>query len=164
MSHNLCHVCQSNAAKYKCPQDGVPFCSVACGKQHKDASHDGLSTNTRSHSAAPAIPEMPAPKPRPSYLKGRDPSSIVPTFKELLEQHPEILPVLQQIYARTIPPEVDVSRRQRSYGGSRSQKKLDEEAMKLLKDIRLGNNGSEQQHALDLVMQLVQENNDAPAS
>lgn len=33
-----CEVCQTAAAKYRCPGCGVTFCSVACSKTHKAAS------------------------------------------------------------------------------------------------------------------------------
>lgn len=33
-----CEVCQTAAAKYRCPGCGVTFCSVACSKAHKAAS------------------------------------------------------------------------------------------------------------------------------
>jgi hypothetical protein len=39
----VCGVCQSLSPKYKCPKCLVPYCSIACCKNHKEAHHSATT-------------------------------------------------------------------------------------------------------------------------
>ncbi|XP_015182646.1 PREDICTED: zinc finger HIT domain-containing protein 3 [Polistes dominula] len=56
----VCHICEKNLAKYKCPTCRTPFCSVICGKEHKKVN------------CKPPTPPPPSPPP-PSLLPSSPP-------------------------------------------------------------------------------------------
>ncbi|KAF2272815.1 uncharacterized protein EI97DRAFT_196924 [Westerdykella ornata] len=114
MAEQLCRVCNAQPRKYKCPTCSLPYCSLACFKLHKEKhlGEDAASSNTTHTPTAHEvhIPEPPAPPPVPRYIKQQIDYSALgtnPKFRELLQTHTTLLPLLQRIYAATIEPDRD---------------------------------------------------------
>ncbi|KAF2866172.1 hypothetical protein BDV95DRAFT_505772 [Massariosphaeria phaeospora] len=109
MAEILCGVCNSEPKKYKCPTCSVPYCSIACFKEHK-ITHPVSDSNPPTPAPPLELPQPPAPEPPPRYLRKKiDFSTLAtsPRFRNLLEANPAALPLLQRIYAATIEPEPD---------------------------------------------------------
>ncbi|KAK3297615.1 uncharacterized protein B0H64DRAFT_128126 [Chaetomium fimeti] len=93
----LCGVCGAQPGKYKCPRCSMPYCSVACNKQHKE-NHP---------------PDAPKPEPEPIAQPQPDPAQDDPysillehrdAFKHLLTRYPSLATELVRIQETTLPP------------------------------------------------------------
>ncbi|PSN61217.1 hypothetical protein BS50DRAFT_461228, partial [Corynespora cassiicola Philippines] len=174
MAEVLCGVCNTEPKKYKCPTCSLPYCSIACFKEHKPIHANDEPRPSTSAPAPPEIPQPPPPKPPPKYLRKKTDFSLVaknPRYQELIKAHPTLLASLQRIFAATIEPDPDDQRRSRRGGrggryrgrgrGGREErwtpKKGDADAMKLLKGVREGAGTSEEQEAVAEFVRLVEE-------
>ncbi|KAF9698455.1 hypothetical protein EKO04_003370 [Ascochyta lentis] len=180
MSEVFCGVCNSEPKKYKCPTCALPYCSLACFKEHKVTHAD--SAPTRTAPAEPEIPQPPPPAPVPRYLKKKTDFSVLatnPKFQELLKIYPALLPSLQRVYAATIEPDADDQPRRnrggrggfrgrggrgRGRGGQYNdsqprwtQKQGDADAMKMLKGFRQRDDKDKEKEAMVAFVQLVEE-------
>ncbi|KAL2195783.1 hypothetical protein P885DRAFT_39405 [Corynascus similis CBS 632.67] len=94
----ICGVCGAQPGKYKCPRCSMPYCSVACNKQHKE-----------NH---PPDPPKPEPSPAPSKVQPDpaedDPYSILlehrDTFQHLFTKYSSLAAELTRIQETTLPP------------------------------------------------------------
>ncbi|KAK4038121.1 hypothetical protein C8A01DRAFT_48241 [Parachaetomium inaequale] len=95
----LCGLCGTQPGKYKCPRCSMPYCSVACSKQHKE-----------NH---PPDPPKPEPSPTPNNIAQPDPTQDDPysillehrdTFQHLFAKYPSLTAELTRIQATTLPP------------------------------------------------------------
>ncbi|KAK4233240.1 hypothetical protein C8A03DRAFT_19646 [Achaetomium macrosporum] len=97
----LCGVCGTQPGKYKCPRCSMPYCSVACSKQHKE-----------NHPPDPPKPERPSSdasntnKTNPPAEE--DPYSILlehrEAFQRLFAKYPSLPSALTRIQEVTLPP------------------------------------------------------------
>ncbi|KAH6621083.1 hypothetical protein B0J18DRAFT_216797 [Chaetomium sp. MPI-SDFR-AT-0129] len=98
-----CGVCGAQPGKYKCPRCAMPYCSVACNKQHKE-NHP---------------PDAPKPEPTTTFTTANpnpnstnttpdDPYSILldhrDTFTHLFTKYPSLAAELTRIQEKTLPP------------------------------------------------------------
>ncbi|KAJ4985399.1 HIT zinc finger [Stagonosporopsis vannaccii] len=178
MSDGLCGVCNSEPKKYKCPTCALPYCSIACFKEHK-ATHAAAAPPPVAP-VEPEIPQPPPPAPLPRYLKKKTDFSVLatnPKFQELLKSYPALLPTLQRVYAATIEPDEDDQRRNRGGRGFRgrgargrgrggrqdnapprwTQKQGDADAMKMLRGYRERGDMDKEKQAVAAFVQLVEE-------
>ncbi|KAK4162208.1 protein HIT1, partial [Cladorrhinum sp. PSN259] len=112
----LCGVCQTQPGKYKCPRPGcfMPYCSVACNKQHKE-----------NHPPDP-IPPTPAPSAAATEPpKEDDPYSVLVehahVFERLFKKYPTLPSALERIQASTLPPSLSQQFSTSSIPGRRPQ-------------------------------------------
>ncbi|AEO61688.1 hypothetical protein MYCTH_2312091 [Thermothelomyces thermophilus ATCC 42464] len=95
----VCGVCGTQPGKYKCPRCSMPYCSVACNKQHKE-----------NHPPDPPKPERPsAPNnAQPPDSDSADPYSILlehrDTFQHLFKKYSSLAAELTRIQEMTLPP------------------------------------------------------------
>ncbi|KAL2130761.1 hypothetical protein VTI74DRAFT_5979 [Chaetomium olivicolor] len=98
----LCGVCGTQPGKYKCPRPGclLPYCSVACNKQHKE-NHPADPPQPPPSSTTPPN-NTTAPPPND------DPYSILldhrAAFQRLFERYPSLPGELSRIQETTLPP------------------------------------------------------------
>ncbi|KAL2159977.1 hypothetical protein VTH06DRAFT_1632 [Thermothelomyces fergusii] len=94
----VCGVCGTQPGKYKCPRCSMPYCSVACSKQHKE-----------NHPPDPPKPEPPsAPDNAQPDPAADDPYSILlehrETFQHLFKKYSSLAAELTRIQEMTLPP------------------------------------------------------------
>ncbi|KAF2093210.1 hypothetical protein NA57DRAFT_81548 [Rhizodiscina lignyota] len=132
----ICGICKAHPPKYKCPTCKLPYCSIACYKNHK-ATHDSGSVS-QDTPAPPITPQaVQVPKPSRPGLSVEDVTKH-PAFVDLLKRHPQLKAQLGSMYSRvrSRPP---VDRPTNSYQAPRRdqeqsrQKKADEHVLQLMK-------------------------------
>ncbi|KAK4115783.1 hypothetical protein N656DRAFT_826922 [Canariomyces notabilis] len=99
----LCGVCSAQPGKYKCPRCSMPYCSVACNKQHKE-----------NHPPDPPPPERqpeaqnPTPTQESAAATDDDPYTILldhrEAFARLFQKYPTLAAELNRIQQATLPP------------------------------------------------------------
>ncbi|KAL2263583.1 hypothetical protein VTK26DRAFT_6144 [Humicola hyalothermophila] len=100
----LCGVCGTQPSKYKCPRCSMPYCSVACSKQHKE-----------NHPPDPPKPDPPNTNPSQppdssssTSTFSSDPYGILlehrASFDRLFEKYPSLPAELARIQQATLPP------------------------------------------------------------
>lgn len=163
-------------------------CSLSCFKIHKPTHAELANDSTSSTATVPQLPQPSAPAPVPRYLKQKIDFSALATnhkFQELIKTYPNLLQVLQRVYAATIEPDPDDEARRRRLGrgafrgrGSRGRgrgrggrfggyddensrwtpKKGDADAMKMLKEVRSGEADGKDKEAMRAFVDLIEEN------
>jgi hypothetical protein len=144
---------------------------------------ESTRTPTPQAPTEPILPQPPPPAPIPRYLKKKTDFSVLatnPKFKDLLKTYPTLFPTLQGVYATTIEPdpEDEARRRRMTRGGFRgrgsrgrgrgrggfdigggrwTQKKGDEDAMKMLKELRDRKSGDKEKEGMLAFAKLVDE-------
>jgi hypothetical protein len=88
---NVCGVCTTQPAKYKCPTCRLPFCSVPCSREHKGKFIVCVRIYTQIlilSIAKPCQAPSTTPTPQTIYLDpvGRDPNLPWPLTTEQLER------------------------------------------------------------------------------
>ncbi|KAK4122727.1 hypothetical protein N657DRAFT_691210 [Parathielavia appendiculata] len=95
----LCGVCGIQPGKYKCPRCSVPYCSVACSKQHKENHPPDPPKSDQTFAALNTAQNTPADD---------DPYSILldhrNAFQRLFARYPSLAAELTRIQATTLPP------------------------------------------------------------
>ncbi|ROT40269.1 hypothetical protein SODALDRAFT_356230 [Sodiomyces alkalinus F11] len=103
----LCGVCNETPGKYKCPRCGLPFCSVACNKTHRENHPPDPEPESKPSDAGPS-PQPVAMTEGPSSSHQPDnPFSVLDDSEQLrylFRRYPNLPQQLLAISAATEPP------------------------------------------------------------